>query len=551
MQEKRSLLSAVAATALLAPAIAGVSTTASAQEYVTWNDDGTVTLRTPEEYGGVFTVPQEMLGGLFAEGEQPFAGDEVTVLTLDSGPMGGISGPLYAFRPMFEELSGATVDIALTPISELYTSTFLDLRNGTGAYDAIIVGAFFYGDLIAGNYILPVDDWRESGDFPEWSYDPMPDSLRAIHTWGGVGYGVLNDADGQILYYRRDLLNDGDHQAAFQEANGYTYSVPPQNLQELFDVAAYFDGLPEGEDGAPISGAVLHLKVREQGLYHFITLATSFAMTPGDLTRTTGVYWFDPVDMTPLINSPGHVAALEYLIELAEFGPDAQVSWSLGEAWDYFLRGNAVFNFSYGDVAPLAQDESRSNIRGRIGSAILPASEVYWDMAAEEFVTVDTPRHVGNVTGGSWHGVVSAFGDAPETAYAFLSLMAMQPVSQWLATFGWNGVDPGYSYQFLEPIGEASLEDYTSAGWDAEDVQLYLQAYYDNFNAPTMLPYMRITGTQEYYDVLDSNLSAALSGSLTAQEALDATAASWEEITDRLGRDEQLAAYQSAIGWEQ
>jgi multiple sugar transport system substrate-binding protein len=518
-------------------------------EHVTWNDDGTVTLRTDPEYEGEWTIPQEMLGGLFGPGEKPFEGEAITVLTLDSGPKGGISGPLYAFRPIYEELSGATVDIALTPISELYTKTFLDLRNGTGAYDAIIVGAFFYGDLIDGNYILQVDDWRESGDFPEWSYDPMPASLEAIHKWDGVGYGVLNDADGQVLYYRRDLLNDPEHQAAFQEMKGYEYSVPPATLQELKDIAEYFDGKPVGEDGGPISGAVLHLKVREQGLYHFMTLATSFVMTPGELSECSGVYWFNPTDMTPLINSPGHVAALDYLNELAAFGPDAQISWSLGEAWDYFLRGNAVFNFSYGDVAPLAQDESRSKIRGKIGSAILPASNTYWDMCQEEFVEVSEPRQVGNVTGGSWHGVVSSLGDAPEAAYGFLSLMAMKPISKWLATYGWNGVDPGYDYQFLEPVGEAKLEDYTAAGWDEEDVKLYLNAYHENFNAPVMLPYMRITGTQEYYDVLDSNLSAAMSGSKSSEQALNDTAEAWQGVTDRLGRDRQLEAYQKAIGW--
>ena len=59
------------------------------------------------------------------------------------------------FRPIFEELSGATVNIALVPISELYTKIFLDLRNGTGQYDAFMVGAFWYGDIVGGNYALP------------------------------------------------------------------------------------------------------------------------------------------------------------------------------------------------------------------------------------------------------------------------------------------------------------------------------------------------------------------------------------------------------------
>ena len=30
------------------------------------------------------------------------------------------------------------------------------------------------------------------------------------------------------------------------------------------------------------AASVLHLKVREQGLYHFMTLSASFAMTPGE-----------------------------------------------------------------------------------------------------------------------------------------------------------------------------------------------------------------------------------------------------------------------------
>jgi multiple sugar transport system substrate-binding protein len=545
MPSLKALLAGAALSAFTAAA-------AAAGEYVDWNQDGSAVLKLGKDYDEAqIAVPAGELGALFGPEEKPFEGEEITVLTLDSGPKGGISGPIYAFRPVFEELTGAKLNIALVPISELYTKLFLDLRNGTGEYDGSIVGAFMYGDLIDGNYILSVDEWRESGDYPKWSYDVMPPALKAIYTWGDTGYGVLGDADGQILYYRRDLLADPEHQAAFKAQHGYDLPSPPKTLQQLKDIAAYFHGKNfDTVDDEPDSGAVLHLKVREQGLYHFMTLATSFAVTPGELSRTQGVYWFDPVDMKPLINSPGHVKALEYLKELAQSGPAAQVSWSLGEAWDYFLRGKAVFNFSYGDVAPLAQDEQRSKIRGKIGSAILPASDTYWDMDKREFVTTQEPRQVGNVTGGSWHGVVSSLSDSPEATYAFWSLMAVKPVSKWLATYGWDGVDPGYSYQFLEPVGEAKLEDYTKAGWDAEDVKQYLDAYYTNFNAPVMLPYLRITGTQEYYDILDSNLSSAMSGAKSPQQALDDTAAGWEQVTDRLGRDKQLKAYQEAIGWK-
>jgi multiple sugar transport system substrate-binding protein len=129
----------IAAAALISLAAASPSL-AQDTKHVKWLDDGTVELTMDPEYGGTIKTTREELGALFGPGQKPFEGQEVTVLSLDSGPKGGISGPLYAFRPIWEELSGAKLNIALTPISELYTKTFLDLRNGTGEYDAMIVG---------------------------------------------------------------------------------------------------------------------------------------------------------------------------------------------------------------------------------------------------------------------------------------------------------------------------------------------------------------------------------------------------------------------------
>jgi multiple sugar transport system substrate-binding protein len=547
---KMFLLSAAAALAIALPAFAPAS--AQDTKHVKWHDDGTVDLIMDPEYGGTITTTKDELGALFGPGQKPFDGSTITVLTLDSGPKGGISGPLFAFRPIWEDLSGGKVDIALTPITDLYAKMMLDLRQGTGLYDAMIVGAFFYGDLVDGKYILPVDDYMKSGDYPKWSYDVMPASLRNLYTWGGVGYGVLNDADGQVLYYRRDALNDPKWQEQFKKEVGYDMPVPPKTWQQLLDIAKFFNGKNwDSGDADPDSGMVLHLKVGEQGHYHFQSLSAAFAITPGPkVDRYHNVYWFDPTDMTPLINSPGHVKALEFLQELHKTGPAAQVGWSLGEAWDYFLRGKSVFVFSWGDVGALCQDKERSKIQGNCASAVLPSSDTYWDMEKKTWVKNDNPQLVGNTTGGSWHGVISAFGKNPDAAYSFLALMAIKPVSKWLALYGWDGVDPGYKYQMLEPEGEAKLDDYVKAGWDANDVKDYLKAYYENYNAPTMLTYLRIPGAPEYWDIMDKNLSAAMSGSKTAQQALDDTAKTWQEITDRLGRDKQLQLYQTAIGYK-
>ena len=312
----------------------------------------------------------------------------------------------------------------------------------------------------------------------------MPESLWNLHHWGDVGYGVLNDADGQVLYYRRDVLNDPRWQEEFKAATGHDMVVPPKTWQQLLEISQFFAGKNwDDNDPDPDHGTVLHLKVGEQGHYHFQSLSAPFAITPGDqVDQFHNVYWFDPTDMKPLINSPGHVRALEFLQELHKTGPAAQVGWSLGEAWDYFLRGKSVFVFSWGDVGALCQDTARSKIQGDCASAVLPSSTEYWDHQNQTWVKNDNPQLVGNTTGGSWHGVVSAFSENPDAAYSFLALMAIKPVSMWLATYGWDGVDPGYSYQMLEPVGEAKLEDYLKAGWNEADVKDYLTAYSENFN---------------------------------------------------------------------
>lgn len=541
-----ALAAAAAALALAAAAPAG------AGQFVDWNADGTVSLKLGATYDDtVIEVPAADLGALIGPGEQPFAGEEITVTVNSGGPKGGISGPLHAFRPVWEELTGGKATIVELPFAEHYSKMVLDVRNGTGEYDAFMVGAFWYGDLVPQGYAYPIDDLIASGDHPKWSYDVAPGSLRALHTWEGEGYGVLNDADGQVLYYRKSALTDPAHRAAFRSEYGYDIPAPPRTWQQLLDVARYFDGKDwDANDAEPDSGMVLHLKVGEQGHYHFQSLSASFAVTPGPkVDRYHNVYWFDPTNMEPMIDSPGHVRALEFLLDLHRTGPAAQVGWSLGEAWDYFLRGKSVFVFSWGDVGSLCQDTKRSKIQGDCAAAILPASEEYYDHENGKFVKTANPAPVGNTTGGSWHGVISAYSANPEATFSFLSLMAMKEVSLWGSQHGWTGVDPGFSYQFLKPLGDATVDDYVAAGWDAEDVKTYTQAYYDNFYADTILTYLRIPGTFEYWDILDKNLSAAMSGEYGAKEALERTAEAWEGVTERLGRASQLEYYQDAIGY--
>jgi multiple sugar transport system substrate-binding protein len=474
----------------------------------------------------------------------PYEGQTVTVIVNAAGEKGAITGPIFEVRDEFEAATGATLEIVEVPEAEHFPKLMTDVSTGTGQYDISIAGAWWLGDLVEGDFILPYDDWYNAEGFPQWDIEEVQSGPRSLLTYGDNMYMVANDHDGQVMYYRRDLIEDPDHQAAFEEEYGYPLGVPT-TWAEFRDVAEYFNGKDLNGDGQPDNGLTLHLKVGGQGMFHFMSFAGPFLIGPDN----PNLFWFDPETMEPLVTSPGHQRAMETLIDLTQFGPEAMMAWSLGESWDHFLRGEAALTFTWGDLGALAQEEG-SQVKGKTGAAPMPGTMEYYDVVAGEWKQTEEPNMVGNTTGGSWAGVINKFSDAPEATYYLLALMATEPKSTVYAQRGWDGVDPGRFFHYLPPDGTASLEAYVDAGWDAQDVQDYTKAYFDNFGAELQFPYLRIPGAFEYWTALDIHLSEAATGQSTPEEALAATYDDYEAITERLGRDLQQQSYVASLGIE-
>src|SRR5437868_9796738 len=94
------------------PALALLTLPASAGQNVEWKDDGTVLIKLGEAYNNaVIQTTREELGTEFGPDKQPFKDVTISVTVNGAGPKGGISGPLYQFRPIWEELSGGKLNI--------------------------------------------------------------------------------------------------------------------------------------------------------------------------------------------------------------------------------------------------------------------------------------------------------------------------------------------------------------------------------------------------------------------------------------------------------
>jgi multiple sugar transport system substrate-binding protein len=487
---------------------------------------------------GAFAPP--LVAAPCVPGRCAYAGQRVTVLTVDDL---AISSPLLELKAEYEAATGATLEVVRRPFGELFSTLTADLTSGTGRYDACIAGAWWLGELVEGNYLLPYDAYDKDPRFPASSVGQVLPAPRRLLDYGGRKYMVPNDHDGQVMYYRRDLLADAAHRAAFQKAYGYPLGVPA-TWEQFRDLAEYFNGKDLNGDGQTDHGVVLPLLTGAQGMFQYMSLSAPFVIGP----TSRNLYWFDPRTMKPLIDSPGHVRALAVLSELVKFGPKEMLQWDLGKGWDHFLAGRAALALTWGDLGALAQQEG-SKVRGKIGSSQLPGTREYYSIAERKWVKTSTLNRVGNTTGGSWAGVISRFSKAPEATYYLLALMAAQPKSEIYATRGWDGIDPGRRYHFLPPQGTAKMDNYVRAGWDTADIAAFLQAYYDNYSNPQQLPYLRIPGAFSYWLALDLHLVEAVSGQLSPEAALKAAAVDFEDITIRLGREQQRRSYRASLGF--
>ena len=512
----------------------------------------------PTEYENEAKLAQEAFDkGDKGKPDPAWKGKSFTIGVYSAGQRGPISGSLYFWRNKFEELTGATYDIVEIPYGELREKIVSDFVTGAHKFDMLINTSLFYGDYIDNDWIIPIDQYFDDPRMPKWDRDAIAPGVADLLQWGDHWYGTDNDHDAQIMYYRKDIIGDPKWQAQFKKEMGHDMPVAMDTWEDVVEIVKFFHGKDWNGDGDPDNGVTMHLRVGGQGFWHFVSLSAPYVVIPypGEpktrATRYHNAYWFDPETMEPLINSPGHVKALETLIELSKYGSVAQFGWSLGEAWADFLSGNAILTFSWGDVGSLSQDPTMSSIMGKLGARGIPGTKQPYDMEKKRFLNLDEPNMVANLTGASWHPVISKYCENPDLAYYFGAWQASPEINHWNVAFGWTGIDPGTTYDWFTPYGTATVEEYVAGGYDAEDAKLFYGAYQDNFyNYPIYQNYIRIPGAPEMTEVADIHLSEAVTGQVTPKEALDRTYDDWVRIVDEIGKDKLRKLYQESIGYK-
>ena len=466
---------------------------------------------------------------------KPYKDTTINVMALRSA----VGDCLEYHAPRWEEETGAHVNVTKVPIDTFHQQIFGDLTSGSGQYDAYQTAAWFYGDFFSATepYIVEITPFVQDPKYPYWNPEEFLPAMKRLYTWQGKLYGVLFDADAQILYYRKDILANANYQEKFKSKLGYDLPNPPKNMKEMHDVASFFTGWDWNGDGKDDWGIALHAKVNVQGFFHFLTLAAPYVVSPNNKH-----FYFNPNDMKPLINSEGHLRALEDYVRFLANGPKEQIGWTLPEGWKPFLNGHAVMEATWGDLPTLAQDRAHSSVQGRVGATVIPGTAEAFNPLTGQWEKYPL-NVVGNTNGGTWHCVISRLSKKKEATYDFLAFMANKKNAFFNSTNGWTGVQPAMKYEYFPPVGTGNVVEWENQGWDKDDALDYLQAYYQNLVLPEQEIYLRIPGTAEYWHELDVRVSSVLAGETKPKAALDDIYQAWEQITERYGRESQKKFY--------
>jgi len=471
------------------------------------------------------------LGSSLALAEKRFEGVEITVFT-QTPPF--IAKPVQMFRADWERETGGKVRLITAPWGELYPKMFSSFALGAKNYDIIIFPAAYLADFASNEFLAPLDSFIARDPKIDWG-DILPVYREKISTYAGTIYAVTMDGDSHMFYYRRDAIENPEHQAKFKAKYGYDLA-PPKTWVEVRDIAEFFNGWDWDGDGRKEYGVVEGMRKGAQGFWTFFSRSAAYTSIPG---QAQGLF-FDPETMKPLINDPGHVRALEDWIEMIEFGVPGMINMDNGEVRSVYAAGEAAMAIDWGDVGVVSDTDPGSTVKGKVGYSILPGTTKAWDYVKKSWVDFPGVNHAPYLAFGGWIGAIDAKSDNVEAAYDFLSFLGSPENSYICVTTPNTGFNP-YRKSHFEKL----------AGWygygfvHPED---YLGAIEATIAHSNVQPDIRIPGAFRYFEALDAQLAMALAGAKTAKQALDGAAKEWEAITEDLGKEKQLKNYRASLG---
>ena len=250
--------------------------------------------------------------------------------------------------------------------------------------------------------------------------------------------------------------------------------------------------------------------------------------------------YFEIESLKPLINTPPFVDALEQLVAERPF--KAEKPMTPEECYVAIVQGEAALAVTWPSSHSIVDGPSETL---PIAVAQIPGALRSFDYRDQKWKTI-SPDEIRATP------LVPLTGRVASIAKESRRLRTALRFEAWLMTadanreFSSQAADLLFtqSSQLTDPYRWVNDQLPREAAQQMADV---LRAYHDH---PMVLNNLRIPGRAAYMQILADAARSAIDGQSTPQAALDAAAARWEELSEKLGRDQQRKLFQDSIRLE-
>jgi multiple sugar transport system substrate-binding protein len=470
---------------------------------------------------------------LTSDKEGAFAGQTVTFIGLNTPNLQNSQ-----FRPLtaaWQEYTGATIEWIDVPQSEIFARVQQGIEAGTVDFDVLVGGAPWEGDILGQGLALAMPDsvkaQIELDDYVQLLQPP-------VGTWDGVTYRVSLDGDCHNLNYRSDLFGSQELAEQWAAEGGEGEWGVPTLWSQVQSVTQFLSG--KQLDGQDTYG-IIDVCAPGGGFswYFFASRASGYVKHPDD-----AAWLFDVDTMRPRINSPAFVRAAQDVIDSLPYQPPDQATADLTKQFNQFLSGVGSLCHFWGDVGSNVYTNDTSVVQDKVAFSILPGSEDVFNSSTGEWETLASgPNYAPNNAYIGWGIYVMQAAEergVSEAAWDLAAHLGGKDLSMWMSVYP-SGFQPYRNSHF-------NAEEWASLGYPLEYAESFLASQADSYNHPNGMIEPRIPGIFQYYVEAETELAQAFAGQKSAQEALDDAAAAWEELTDQLGRESQIALYQGSLG---
>ncbi len=458
----------------------------------------------------------------FASTSKAHAGQTLTVITQDGPP---IASAVAAAAAPFKKLTGATVKLITAPFGDLYTKTLADFVTGGGTYDVILNPSSWLGDY--SPYVVDLTSMIHKDASLKWN-DVI---YQRNGQWAGRQIAMPVDGDNQLMYWRRDILNNKNFGKAFRKEFGKPLAAPV-TWDDFMNIARFFSG---GKHG--IYGVAEAYRHGGQAFWYYMSNCVAWCTVPGQ----KGGLFFDPKDLRPLINDPGHLQGLKNYAEAVKHGPPGMINWDSNEVRQQFKNGATVLGIDWDDTPIIGELEKGTKVKGKIGSGLLPGSHRVWNYKTGKWQNMAKANRPAWLAFGGWAGTIPKTAKDVSLSYKFLSFVASPAFSLKMVTGANSGMNPYRRSHFT------NVAAWKKAGYPEPDLDAYLAAMKTSDLDPHAVQDLRMPGAAQFQDATEVGTGKAVSGQSSPKAALDGVASAWNQTNKQKGTDKQRAAYRASL----